>query len=206
MKPSFEIRSSSGIKMLYREDSVRNLMNNSIARYTDYASLEVRNQISFLFVNSNVLLESSQVWDNSASSILLYLQRRSFQLAYHQQALQGKLLSGRSHGFREVCRGISLVQSAHSKHLRMKEGSHRRMWSRLESMNTKITSNVCRILLVIRRLKRKFMSSSTKVWSHKTAKINKRAVVTTVRTIRPSLNELYRFNDRQSRTIEKAAC
>ena len=40
-QPYFEIEGSNGMRMLYREESVKNLMNNSIVRYNDPAALEV---------------------------------------------------------------------------------------------------------------------------------------------------------------------
>lgn len=40
-QPFFVIKASDGTKMIYREDSIKNLMNNSIVRYNDPAVLEV---------------------------------------------------------------------------------------------------------------------------------------------------------------------
>ena len=40
-QPFFVIKASNGGKMIYREDSIKNLMNNSIVRYDDPAALEV---------------------------------------------------------------------------------------------------------------------------------------------------------------------
>ena len=39
-QPFFVIKGANGTKMIYREDSIKNLMNNSIVRYDDPAVLE----------------------------------------------------------------------------------------------------------------------------------------------------------------------
>lgn len=39
-QPFFVISGQNGTKMIYREDSIKNLMNNSIVRYDDPAVLE----------------------------------------------------------------------------------------------------------------------------------------------------------------------
>lgn len=40
-QPFFEIKAADGSRMIYRQDSVKNLMNNSIVRYNDPRALEV---------------------------------------------------------------------------------------------------------------------------------------------------------------------
>ena len=51
-QPFFVIKASDGTKMIYREDSVKNLMNNSIVRYNDTAALDVSNSNPFLLTLS----------------------------------------------------------------------------------------------------------------------------------------------------------
>ena len=42
-QPFFVIKGHNGTNLIYREDSVKNLMNNSVVRYNDPTALEVSN-------------------------------------------------------------------------------------------------------------------------------------------------------------------
>ena len=78
-QPFFVIKNQDGTRMIYREESIKNLMNNSVVRYNDPAVLEVSLCATVTaFVYFDLCKESQNAnGDYGTVLVLLHVQRRS---------------------------------------------------------------------------------------------------------------------------------